>query len=331
MIGEEEPIESYRVGTVVALNPTYGVSYQGSDKASETSGSNDYLSVSVNPTYQFIDQSRSPSQTVLSDSSQDEHTGGISIPGGTKRSRAVFTNPNSPNMLCSTNASFLSSSPPPVPYRNFPLERSSSSISSDGGEQSQSPSQTTGNSPYAYARHSTGRGRTTSNGSAHSEKRTQPYFINRKIDEECEEMDSGRGSSSATSTTGSNRAKNYLTPVINRQNESYSLPNSNLYQKSYSCEDDVLKFDIILCLFATLTIIISIVAIALCIVVKTKGTQVTNTDGTPTNIVIIGGTTPPTTGTINKTSSCNCTSKYINFCNITSPDILFMIKSFVNF
>ena len=316
MIGEEESIESYRVGTVVALNPTYGVSFQGSDKASETSGSNDYLSVSVNPTYQFIDQSRSRSQTVLSDSSVDEHTGGISIPGGTKRSRAVFTNPNSPNLLCNTNA-FLSSSAPPVSYRNMPSERSSSSISSDGGEQSQSPPQTTGNSPYSYARHSTGRGRTTSNGSTHSEKRTQPYFISRKIDEECEETDSGKGSSSATSTIGSNRAKNYLTPATTRQNGSYSLPNSSLDQKSYSCEDDILKFDIILCLFAVLTIIISIVAIALCIVVKIKGTQVTNTDGSPTNIVIIGGTIPPTTGPINKNSSCNCTSKYISFCNYT--------------
>ena len=319
MIGEEEPIESYRVGTVVALNPTYGVSYLGSDKASETSGSNDYLSVSVNPTYQFIDHSRSRSQTVLSDSSVDEQTGGVSIPGATKRSRAVFTNPNSPNLLC--NTSFLSNSALPMSYRNMPSERSSSSVSSDGGEQSQSSSQTTGNLPYAYARHSTGRGRTTSNGSAQSEKRTQPHFINRKIDEECEEIDSGKGSSSAASTIGSNRAKNYLTSVTNRHNGSYSLPNNNLYQKSYSCEDDILKFDIILCLFATLTIIISIVAIALCIVVKTKGIQVTNTDGNPTNIVIIGGTTPPTTATINKTSSCNCTSKYISFSNITSLDI----------
>ena len=235
-------------------NPMYGVSGLGQDVAA---ASNEYVSVSVssNPMYSFVHEYGQESRDRSQGSTSESEREGITIPGRGPPIRTFKDRPASPNTATHS-------------LQHVP-ERSSSESSSDGD-----PLRGVNgiDSPYSYARHT--RNTRLKYTNSPNISRHEPF----PIQEEQEDIDSGhetgRENSSSTISNSvkqisSNTYSQPKTPrYVSTHSQEGAVANSSSYQlykhRSHSC--DSCKGDIILVFVSLLTIVMSAVAIGLCVV-----------------------------------------------------------------
>ena len=303
-------------------NPTYGVSYRSSDQISEASTNSDYFSVSVtsNPMYHFVGAKKSSRSPTREGSIEN----GVQIPV-VERNGHGTSRPNSigSSHYNAVDDSHQTGTPPvplinistPVPFRSISSQVShTSEISSSIGSNDPIPDEKQNtpviSSGYSYARHHTGRGK------GHYEERETPQptvvFSGKTTHIEEENEDTSR--LDPFQETSSNRSKrNVREGISTRQNISYEKV--TLKYRTTGCNlDDTSIIDIVIGVFAVLSIVLSLLVIILCVVMITKDSSTTSNGSTSTTTTINNNNNNNNNGDTSQSAAMNSTN---GFCNCT--------------
>lgn len=323
MLGVEEEVFPFEDQN----NPSYGVkviSSSSSSSSSNASGSNpDYLSVSVNPNYQFIGAALaedhatttkpSKAKSVDFDLARHFNGGGVPIPVANGHSRLHWND-------CGDSSSMFSSTP-------YPLSSSAPSNTTSPDSAITSTTDQTFNEettfstvidmeegtledqPYSYAKHqrttivipSSGYMNSLSQDPAISRRppRSNQYVTNPSLSAQMDKAKRRRSSSSGSSANNRGSRLLYLR-----------------YRRDINIPD--FKLELMIVLFSVLAMIVSIVAITLCIVIIFSGNVMSDSSRqSNTGQVVVIGDGPTlrssTTGQSSAATSitCNCTGNII--------------------
>lgn len=306
-VGDEDIFPEDISSGLAVNNPSYGVNIYNYDLASSASGtSTDYLSVSVNPQYQFIGQAAGFSSTAKATSvdHMDHHLNGVSIPERKGRGRHVelIVDPSDISCKLSSTPYPLSSSAPPLTCASPVLDVTLSVNSSDNTSDE--------HCSYSYAQHHRAAILIPSNyvNSPHAaiEKRPHQYVLTpggiKTHEEEVNNINPSvvpRSTSDSSSNMKWSRQDTLQSDVFMERTK-LGLPEA--------------KFELIIGLFSLLSIIVSMVAISLCVYIMFNEST-PNIGSTDNQVILINDqSSTPRPAVYPAVSMCNCSCKSVSLC-----------------
>ena len=255
-------------------NPTYGVSYRSSDQISEASTNSDYFSVSVtsNPMYHFVGAKKSSRSPTREGSVENS----VQIPVEERKGHGN----SHPNSIGNSHHNAVDDS-----HQTGTPSMSFRSISSSVGSNDRIPDEKQNtpviSSGYSYARHYTDR----SKGRYEERETPQPTVVfsgnTTRIEEENE--DSSRLDPFRETSSNRNK-KNVRKGISTRQNISYEKVTLKYRTTGFSL-DDTSIIDIVIGVFAVLSMVLSLLVIILCVVMITKDSTTTSNGSTSTTTI----------------------------------------------
>ena len=305
MVGDDS-LSDIQPGSLVN-NPTYGRAFLAPSDGGSSSGSSDYLSVSVNPHYQSMGE-------VMISNGHEQAFHGVPIPGkkgghiGVTTSVSFVEPPSEPLSVAilSTSAPQPVTSPPTPqePQEDSPATRTDSINSANTAGEGDTGGGGGLQSPYSYATHHNRRAMWITSDYVNSphfstEKRQHNYLPNpiQRIEEESTETEPQPGNNTITSSTQLIYHKHRH---MRGESTSYCITKA--------------RIDILVAMFTVLTILISLVSISLCLAIVIKNKEIGTTSDSGNTVL---NTQPPPTTASNILSSCHCTGECHYICSVS--------------